>query len=49
MVQLLDRLDERMKREIEAIDRALTRLETGRAFTLSMVDLNSRQHTLRRS
>ncbi|MCX5723590.1 MAG: TraR/DksA C4-type zinc finger protein [Nitrospirae bacterium] len=30
MVQLLDRLDERMKSEIEAIDRALVKLETGR-------------------
>ncbi|MEY4704221.1 MAG: hypothetical protein RL042_417 [Nitrospirota bacterium] len=30
MVQLLDRLDERMKAEIEAIDRALVKLETGR-------------------
>jgi len=29
MVRLLDRLDERMKKEIEAIDRALTRIETG--------------------
>ncbi len=29
MVRLLDRLDERAKREIEAIDRALTRIETG--------------------
>jgi len=29
MVRLLDRLDERMKREIEAIDRALTKIETG--------------------
>jgi RNA polymerase-binding protein DksA len=29
LVQLLDRLDERAKREIEAIDRALTRIETG--------------------
>jgi DnaK suppressor protein len=29
MVRLLDRLDERDKREIEAIDLALTRLETG--------------------
>jgi RNA polymerase-binding protein DksA len=30
MVQLLDRLDERMKAEIEAIDRALVKLEAGR-------------------
>jgi len=30
MVQLLDRLDERMKAEIEAIDRALVKLGTGR-------------------
>lgn len=30
MVQLLDRLDERMKGEIEAIDRALVKLEAGR-------------------
>lgn len=29
MVRLLDRLDEREKREIEAIDLALTRIETG--------------------
>lgn len=29
MVRLLDRLDERMKGEIEAIDRALTRIGTG--------------------
>ncbi|TKS59379.1 MAG: RNA polymerase-binding transcription factor DksA [Nitrospira sp.] len=29
MVQLLDRLDERMKAEIEAIDRALVRIDTG--------------------
>jgi RNA polymerase-binding protein DksA len=29
MVQLLDRLDGRMKAEIEAIDRALVKLETG--------------------
>ncbi len=29
MVRLLDRLDERDKREIEAIDLALTRIETG--------------------
>ena len=29
MVRRLDRLDERAKREIEAIDRALTRIETG--------------------
>lgn len=29
MVRLLDRLDERAKREIEAIDRALTRIEAG--------------------
>jgi len=29
MVQLLDRLDERMKAEIEAIDRALVKLEAG--------------------
>jgi len=29
VVRLLDRLDERMKGEIEAIDRALTRIETG--------------------
>lgn len=29
LVQLLDRLDERAKREIEAIDRALTRIEAG--------------------
>lgn len=29
MVQLLDRLDEREKREIEAIDLALIRIETG--------------------
>jgi DnaK suppressor protein len=29
MVRLLDRLDERTKREIEAIDRALTRIEAG--------------------
>lgn len=28
LVQLLDRLDERAKREIEAIDRALTKIET---------------------
>ena len=30
MVQLLDRLDGRMKAEIEAIDRALVKLEAGR-------------------
>ncbi len=30
MVQLLDRLDERMRAEIEAIDRALVKLEAGR-------------------
>jgi DnaK suppressor protein len=29
VVRLLDRLDEREKREIEAIDLALTRIETG--------------------
>ncbi len=29
LVQLLDRLDARAKREIEAIDRALTKIETG--------------------
>lgn len=29
MVRLLDRLDEREKREIEAIDLAITRIETG--------------------
>jgi len=29
VVRLLDRLDERMKGEIEAIDRALTRIEAG--------------------
>jgi DnaK suppressor protein len=29
MVRLLDRLDEREKREIEAIDRALTKIEAG--------------------
>lgn len=29
MVRLLDRLDERAKRDIEAIDHALTRIETG--------------------
>ena len=29
MVRLLDRLDERMKREIEAIDLALRRIDTG--------------------
>ncbi len=29
LVQLLDRLDERAKREIEAIDRALTKIEAG--------------------
>lgn len=29
MVQLLDRLDERMKTEIEAIDRAIVRIDTG--------------------
>lgn len=29
MVRLLDRLDERAKREIEAIDRALTKIEAG--------------------
>jgi len=29
MVRLLDRLDERAKREIEAIDLALTRIEAG--------------------
>lgn len=29
MIRLLDRLDERAKREIEAIDRALLRIETG--------------------
>jgi DnaK suppressor protein len=29
MVRLLDRLDEREKREIEAIDLALTRIDTG--------------------
>lgn len=29
MVRMLDRLDERMKAEIEAIDRALVKLETG--------------------
>ena len=29
MVRLLDRLDERAKREIEAIDRALTSIEAG--------------------
>jgi DnaK suppressor protein len=29
MVQLLDRMDERMKSEIEAIDRTLVKLETG--------------------
>ena len=29
MVRLLDRLDERAKREIEAIDRALIRIEAG--------------------
>ncbi|HEU4503938.1 MAG TPA: hypothetical protein VFR79_03860 [Nitrospira sp.] len=29
MIRLLDRLDERMKREIEAIDRALMKMETG--------------------
>lgn len=29
MIRLLDRLDERMKREIEAIDHALMKIETG--------------------
>ena len=29
MIRLLDRLDERAKREIEAIDRALVKIETG--------------------
>lgn len=29
MIRLLDRLDERMKREIEAIDRALMKIEAG--------------------
>jgi RNA polymerase-binding protein DksA len=29
LVQILDRLDERAKREIEAIDRALTKIEAG--------------------
>jgi DnaK suppressor protein len=29
MIRLLDRLDERTKREIEAIDRALVKIETG--------------------
>jgi DnaK suppressor protein len=29
LIRLLDRLDERMKREIEAIDRALMKIESG--------------------